>query len=218
MLENNGFFATNSPLHAAAQLFIHNKTCTWPRQWHCRFALLFSDGPLQAISAFGLSSALRHPVLDDPNLKKRVSDLIQNSWVSSTKHTYTSGIKQFILFCLSKGIVTPRSPLLPATEITLLYFVGHLSKTVSYATVKIYMASISYLHVNFQIPFDMGRMQLLEKCLKGLKRLKREKLRDRRPITVKELEFLHAALRPQLTDSVDNVMFWAAFTLCLKIY
>ena len=109
--------------------------------------------------------------------------------------------------------MTPRSPLLPATEITLLYFVGHLSKTVSYATVKTYMASISYLHVIFQIPFDMGRMQLLEKCLKGLKRLKGEKLRDRRPITVKELEFLHAALRPQFTDSVDNVMLWAAFTL-----
>ena len=75
------------------------------------------------------------------------------------------------------------------------------------------MASISYLHVIFQIPFDMGRMQLLEKCLKGLKRLKGEKLRDRRPLTVKELEFLHAALRPQFTDSVDNVMLWAAFTL-----
>ena len=63
------------------------------------------------------------------------------------------------------------------------------------------MASISYLHVIFQIPFDMGRMQLLEKCLKGLKG---EKLRDQRPITVKELEF---------ADPVDNVMLWAAFTL-----
>ena len=132
---------------------------------------------------------------------------------SSTKHTYASGIKQFILFCLSKGIVTPRSPLLPATEITLLYFVGHLSKTVSYATVKTHMASISYLHVIFQIPFNMGRMQLLEKRVKGLKCLKGEKLRDRRLITVKELEFLHEALRPQFTDSVDNVMLWAAFTL-----
>ena len=93
-------------------------------------------------------------------------------------------MKQIILFCLSKGIVTPRSPLLPATEITLLYFMGHLSKTVSYATVKTYMPSISYLHVIFQIPFNMGHMQLPEKCLKGLKRLKGEKLRDRRPITV----------------------------------
>ena len=109
--------------------------------------------------------------------------------------------------------MTPCSPLLPAAEITLLYFVAHLSKTVSNATVETYMASISYVHVIFQIPFNMGRMQLLEKCLKGLKRLKGEKLRDRRPITVKELEFLHAALRPQFTDSVDNVMLWAAFTL-----
>ena len=146
-------------------------------------------------------------------MKNRICELIQNSWASSTKHTYASGIKQFILFCLSKGIVTPRSPLLPATEITLLYFVGHLSKTVSYATVKTYMAGIWYLHVIFQIPFNMGSMQLLEKCLKGLKRLKGKKLRDRRPITVKELEFLQAALRPQFTDSVDNVMLWAAFTL-----
>ena len=140
--------------------------------------LVFKELPPLKVLATSLSSALRHPVLDDPNLKKRVSDLIQNSWASSTKHTYTSGIKQFILFCLSKGIVTPRLPLLPATEITLLYFVGHLSKTVSYTTVKTYIASISYLHVIFQIPFDMGRMQLLEKCLKDLKHLKGEKLRD----------------------------------------
>jgi hypothetical protein len=109
--------------------------------------------------------------------------------------------------------VTPRSPLLPATEITLLYFVGHLSKSVSYATVKTYLASVSYLHVIFQVPFDMGSMQLLEKCLKGLKCLQGEKRRDRRPITVNELEHLHSALRPQFTDSIDNVMLWAAFTL-----
>ena len=65
-------------------------------------------------------------------------------------------------------------PLLPATEITLLYFVGHLSQSVSYATVKTYLASVSYLHVIFQVPIDMGTMQLLEKCMKGLKCLKGE--------------------------------------------
>ena len=56
-------------------------------------------------------------------------------------------------------------------------------------------------------------MQLLEKCLKGLKCLKGEKTRDRRPITFKELACLQCALRPQFTDSIDNVMLWAAFTL-----
>jgi hypothetical protein len=43
----------------------------------------------------------------------------------------------------------------------------------------------------------MGTMQLLEKCLKGLKCLKGEKTRDRQPITSKELACLHCALRPQ---------------------
>jgi hypothetical protein len=56
-------------------------------------------------------------------------------------------------------------------------------------------------------------MQLLEKCLKGLKCLKGGQTRDRRPITVKELELLYSALCPQFTDSIDNVMLWAAFTL-----
>lgn len=123
------------------------------------------------------------------------------------------GIKQFISFCLSKGIVTPRTPLLPASEITLIYFVGHLSKSVSYATVKTYLASISHLHLIFRIPFEIGNMLLLEKSLKGLKRLKGVKTRDRRPITIKELQCLHSALRPQFTTSLDNVMLWAAFTL-----
>ncbi len=72
---------------------------------------------------------------------------------------------------------------------------------------------MSYLHVIVQVPFDMGSMQLLEKCLKGLKCLQGEKRRDRRPITVNELAHLHSALRPQFTDSIDNVMLWAAFTL-----
>lgn len=156
---------------------------------------------------------MRHPVIHDPKLRDRVYELIQHSWAASTKQTYAAGIKRFISFCLAEGIVTPSSPLLPATETTLLYFVGHLSQSVSYATVKTYLASVSHLHVIFQIPFDMGSMPLLEKCLKGLKCLKGEKVRDRRPITVHELECLYTTLRPQFTNSVDNAMLWAAFTL-----
>ena len=30
----NGFTATNSPLHALAQFFVHSKTCRRPQQWH----------------------------------------------------------------------------------------------------------------------------------------------------------------------------------------
>ena len=107
----------------------------------------------------------------------------------------------------------PRSPLLPASEITLLYFIGHLSQSVSYGTVKTYLASVSYLNVLFQIPFNMSRIHLLEKCLKGLKCLKGKKTRDRRPITVVELEMLHSSLHPQFSNSIDSVMLWAAFML-----
>ena len=152
----------------------------------------------------------RHPVINDSNLRDRVYQLIQHSWATSTKQTYAAGIKRFISFCLEKGIVTPCSPLLPATEITLLCWT-FISYT--YATVKRYLASVSYLHVIFQVLFNMGTMQLLEKCLKGLKCLKGEKTRDRRPITFKEIACLHRALRPKFTDSIDNVMLWAAFTL-----
>ena len=56
-------------------------------------------------------------------------------------------------------------------------------------------------------------MQLLEKSLKGLKRLKGETKRDRRPITLTELVCLHNALRPQFTDTLEDTMLWAAFTL-----
>ena len=156
---------------------------------------------------------MRHPTINDPILSDRVSELIRHSWATSTKQTYATGIKQFISFCLVKGIVTPSSPLLPATEITLLYFIGYLSQAVSYATVKTYLASVFYLHGIFQIPFNIGSMQLLEKSLKGLKRLKGETKRDRRPITLTELVCLHNALRPQFTDNLDDTMLWAAFTL-----
>ena len=156
-------------MHTRLQFHIHRETCAWGLQWHRCLALSFPDGLLQAISAAGLSSALHHPAIHDPLLRDRVHALIGHSWAASTKQTYSAGIKRFISFCLANGIVTPRSPLLPASEITLLYSVGHLSQSVSYGTAKTYLASVSYLHVLFQIPFNMSRMHLLEKCLKGLK-------------------------------------------------
>lgn len=123
------------------------------------------------------------------------------------------GIKQFISFCLNQGIVSPLTPLLPASETTLLYFVGHLSKTLSYATVKTYLAGVSHLHLLFNIPVNMGSMRLLEQSLKGLKCLKGEKKRDRCPITVQVMESLYSELNPDFTNNIDSVMLWAAFTL-----
>jgi hypothetical protein len=89
-------------------------------------------------------------------------------------------------------------PLLPAPETTLLYFVGHLSQSVSYATVKTYLASMSYLHIIFQLPIDMGTMQLLEKCLKGLKCLKGEKREIVGPSLLKNLHVFIVHYVPSL--------------------
>lgn len=60
---------------------------------------------------------LPHPGISDSFLTSKVSTDLWHSLAPSTRRTYTSGEKQFILLCLKHGLVTPATSLLPAKEV-----------------------------------------------------------------------------------------------------
>ena len=73
----------------------------------------------------------------------------------TTRCTYSSGERQFIRFCLHHGLVSPHTPLLPSSEATLIHFVTHLSNTVSYATIKVYLAAVKNLHLSLVVNWTL---------------------------------------------------------------
>ena len=131
----------------------------------------------------------------------------------TTRRTYSSGERQFIRFCLHHGLVSPETPLLPSNEATLIHFATHLSNTVSYGTIKVYLAAVKNLHTEFGFPLDFTSMPLLYKTLRGIKCLQSVPKRTRYPITITVLQQIYSKLQPFHSQDVDSSMLWAAFTL-----
>ena len=111
------------------------------------------------------------------------------------------------------GLVGPSKPLLPASELTLIYFASHLAQTVSYDTVKLYLVAVQDLHRELNFPLYIEKMHRLKKVLTSIKRLVPSTKRDRFPITTQILTTIHNYLHPALSTNLDHIMLWAAFTL-----
>ena len=61
----------------------------------------------------------------------------------NTKSTYSAGQQRFISFCKSARLLN-----MPASESTLLLFATHLANSnISYATIKMYLSAVRYMHV-----------------------------------------------------------------------
>lgn len=117
------------------------------------------------------------------------------------------------MFCLKYGLVTPATPLLPAKEVTLIYFVSHLAEYVKFHTIKVYLAAIQNLHVEFNCNLNFADMPRLQSTLSGIKRTLGLSRRNRLPITISILESIFNLLAPYCSLDIDTVMLWAAFTL-----
>ena len=62
------------------------------------------------------------------NLAASVSRYLGASLAPATKCSYSFGQNHSISVCLVQGLISPSTSLLPASEITLIYFVSHLAK------------------------------------------------------------------------------------------
>lgn len=143
----------------------------------------------------------------------QAANFIFKSIAASTRRTYSSGERQFIRFCLLHKLVYSQNPLLPTNESILIHFVTHLSNTVSYGTIKVYLAAVNNLHAEFGCPLDFTAMPLLYKTLRGIKSSLGIKQRARYPITVSVLSHIYAKLKPFHSLDPDSSMLWASFTL-----
>ena len=110
-------------------------------------------------------------------------------------------------------LISPSTPLLPASEITLIYFAAHLAKTISYTSIKLYLVGVQDLHRQLNFPLKLHKMYRLQKVLTGIKRSQNLKKLSRYPITIQILSSIFNYFQPSLSCNVDHIMLWAAFTL-----
>ena len=135
-------------------------------------------------------------------LQSRYHDVAQ-----STQRTYQSEINAYSLFC-SRFNIAP----LPASVLTLQYFCVDKSQSVSYKTLKVYLAAIRLMHIEngFSDPTTDESLHLV--C-RGIRRQQHNSERTRMPITINVLRTLKYQLRTSQRSLLEQCLLWTAFTL-----
>ena len=110
-------------------------------------------------------------------------------------------------FC-SRFNITP----LPATPLTLQYFCADKSQSISYKTLKVYLAAIRLMHIEQGFP-DPTMDQTLHLVCKGVRRQQSTPERKRLPITIDILKALKSHLRLSSYTLCEQRMLWSSFTL-----
>ena len=88
----------------------------------------------------------------DKSLTMQAAHYIFLSIATSTRRTYSSGERHFMRFCPFNNLISSENPFLPARESTLIHFVTHLANSLSYGTIKFYLAAVNNLHIEFGCP------------------------------------------------------------------
>ena len=133
-------------------------------------------------------------------LDEIVQTFLAASLAESTKRTYRSQLKSYLSFCTLYGYCP-----VPATVSTILRYIAHLSKRLSYNYIKQYMSVVRGIHGDCYYPYKQVKM-----VLKGVRRLKGDGKNRKPPITMDILLALHG-----LIDHSSSVgaSFWAACLL-----
>ena len=118
-----------------------------------------------------------------------------------------SGLNAYFSFC-SRFNITPT----PASSLTLQYFCVDKSQSVSYKTIKVYLAAIHLLHIETGFP-DPTTDESLHLVCRGIRRQQSCVERARLPITINLVRTLKSQLRSSQKSLLDQRLLWAAFTL-----
>lgn len=142
------------------------------------------------------------------HLKPRVDELLQNSISANTQATYHKGIKSFLHFQSQQSL--PK--LWPPPVDHIINYIAFLScKGTSYATVRSYLAGISFnLKIN-SLP-DPCSFFIVKKLLSGYRRTSWSK-DSRSPITLPLLINILNALPNVCTNTFEIKLFALAFSL-----
>ena len=74
-------------------------------------------------------------------------NLMLDSLAVNTKRTYSSVQRQFIEFCERQNLLHDNGSPLPASELTLLRFIGIISKNLQASSMKVYLSAIRSFHL-----------------------------------------------------------------------
>ena len=131
---------------------------------------------------------------------------MKDSLALNTQRTYSSAQKRFIRFCEDHGFLRANGSPCPASEVTILRFVGHLSDTCKASSVKVYLAAIRSLHIfnGFQDPL-VGCLRI-PLVVRGLRRKSPVQENRKMPITPSVL----CAIKAELDFSkYEDILLWA---------
>ena len=146
-----------------------------------------------------------------PSLGPVVQELFAAGLAASTRRSYRTGERRYIIFCQTSNLVP-----FPVTEPTLIAFVASLyTQRLAAGTVKSYLATVRHAQIAIGLGDpQIGSMPQLEYVLKGLKRkVAGRQQRVRLPITPGILRKLKRVWA-QMPDRFSAAMLWAASTLC----
>ncbi len=114
----------------------------------------------------------------DPGLTSEAQLYMDRRGVAlSTRRMYNSGTAQYIAFCWQFHIQP-----YPASPTTLQFFTTHLARSVSYRTIKIYLAGIRLRHIELGYP-DPAAAPIPKYFVSGIKHVHEAHQRERLPIT-----------------------------------
>ena len=127
----------------------------------------------------------------------------------STGQVYQIGLRHYNHFCNASDIES-----FPFSQQGLRLFATHLARSMSYKTIKLYIAAIKFHNIELDFEDRVSQMQQLHILVRGIMRkLGTHGLRKPRlPITLLTMKILHSYLEESPLD-IKTRMLWAAFTL-----
>ena len=133
--------------------------------------------------------------------------LLKNSLANNTQKTYSSAQKRFLKFCEEHDFLHPNGSAVPASELTILRFIGSLSGFCQASTIRVYLSAVRSLHIQNGLEDPLVGCLRIPLVLRGLRRLKSSNRPQKIPITPLVL----CSIKSQLNlDNYDDSMFWAA--------
>ncbi len=129
--------------------------------------------------------------------------LLSTALRPSTRRTYSSVHNRYLKFCQLYNLVP-----LPASELTLLRFISHISLTVSANSMPVYLAAVRSLHVYNSLPpppLTSPKVQLILKSLAN----EAPEVKQATPITFALLSDMHKLM----SASWDDTVLWACMTV-----
>ena len=133
---------------------------------------------------------------------------LTNALSSNTKRTYSSAQRLFIDFCSTHGFLHDNGSPCPASELTILRFIGHTGQSRQASTFRVYLAAIRALHVQLGYADPFLNQPRIPLVIKGLRRSQSfHKTKDKLPVTALVLHSIKLQLD---LSKADDLMLWAA--------